>query len=127
MNDKNTELQKRGRDEAEKMRDRTPTVTPAVDIFENKDEVLILADLPGVERGDLAIHLEKNQLTIEARRLFSSETPASDQALDYRRAFVVPQGIDAEKISAELALGVLSLRLPKSAALKPRQIAVKAG
>jgi HSP20 family protein len=122
MKNENTKLQTRENDAAERMQAGTPTVTPVVDIFENKDEVLIVADLPGVEKSALSIHLDKNQLKIEGRRSFGA-----DQAVDYQRAFVVPNGIDADKISAELAQGVLSLRLPKSAALKPRQIPVKAG
>ena len=81
----------------------------------------MLADLPGVGKDDIGVHLEKNQLTIRGKRVFEG------RAFDYLRTFVVPNGIDADKISAELANGVLRLTLPKSAALKPRQIAVKAG
>ena len=95
---------------------------PPVDIFENKDEILILADLPGVTPADLSVNLDKEQLTIAARR-----APAGEEAFDYRRTFVVPRGIDADKISASLQNGVLRLALPKPAALKPRQIAVTAG
>jgi HSP20 family molecular chaperone IbpA len=96
--------------------------SPPVDIFENKDEILILADLPGVTTDALSVNLDKDQLTIVASR-----TPAGDQPFDYRRSFVVPGGIDAEKITANLQNGVLRLVLPKPAALKPRQIAVTAG
>jgi HSP20 family molecular chaperone IbpA len=96
-------------------------LTPAVDIFENKEEVLILADLPGVEKDDLAIQFEKNHLSLQAKRKIEGDT------YQYVRSFVVPNGIDAEKIAAELTNGVLRLKLPKSAALKPRTIAVKTG
>lgn len=107
----------------EKMAQRA-AVAPAVDIFENKEELLIIADLPGVAKEDLAIHFDKGQLTLEGRlREFGPE----EEPFDYRRTFAVPQGIDAEKISANLQSGVLRLVLPKPAALKPRQIAVTAG
>jgi HSP20 family molecular chaperone IbpA len=109
--------------EAEKMAER-PTVAPPVDIFEDKEQILILADVPGVTTDGFAINLDRNQLTIDARRPRSA---ARDDAFDYRRTFVVPHGIDAEKISANLQNGVLRLVLPKPAALKPRQIEVKAG
>jgi HSP20 family molecular chaperone IbpA len=109
--------------EPEKMAER-PTFAPPVDIFENKDEILILADVPGVVTEGLSIHLDRVELTIEARRPRSA---AGDEALDYRRTFVVPHGVDAEKIAASLQNGVLRLSLPKPAALKPRQIEVKAG
>jgi len=115
-----TTIQKRGEERPEKLQQR-PTVTPAVDVFENKEELLVFADVPGVEKDDVTVNLEKNQLSLRAKRTVNG------QAFDYARTFVVPQGIDAEQISAELKLGVLALRLPKSAALKPRQIAVKAG
>jgi HSP20 family molecular chaperone IbpA len=112
---KETTMNKR---EPEKMAER-PTYAPPVDIFENKDEILILADVPGVATEGLALNLDRDHLTIEARR-------TGDEAVDYRRTFVVPRGIDSDKIAASLQNGVLRLVLPKPAALKPRQIEVKA-
>jgi HSP20 family protein len=107
---------------AEKLAER-PTYAPPVDIFEDKEEILILADVPGVTTDGLAIHLDGDQLTIDAKR---AETSGED-AYDYRRVFVVPRGIEADKIGASLTNGVLRLTLPKPAAMKPRQIAVRAG
>lgn len=118
-----TNIRKRDNDMPEKLAQRA-TVLPAVDIFENKDALLILADLPGVLKDDLAIHFDKGHLTLEGRL---REFAAEEEPFDYRRTFVVPQGIDAEKISANLQNGVLRLTLPKPVALKPRQIEVKAG
>jgi HSP20 family molecular chaperone IbpA len=109
--------------EPEKMAER-PTYAPPVDIFESKDEILILADVPGVATDGLAINLDRDQLTIDARR---APPGTGEEAFDYRRTFVVPHGIDADKIGASLQNGVLRLSLPKPAALKPRQIEVKAG
>jgi len=109
--------------EAEKLAER-PTYAPPVDIFENKDEILILADVPGVVTDGLTINLDRDQLTIDAHR---ASPRAGQEAFDYRRTFVVPRGIDADKIAASLQNGVLRLTLPKPAALKPRQIEVKAG
>jgi HSP20 family molecular chaperone IbpA len=113
-------MQKRGDRSPEKMQERRE-IAPAVDIFENKDEVLILADLPGVDKDDVTIHFEKNQLAIIAKR------QPKEEGFDYARRFVLPNGIDAERISAEFTQGVLRLELPKSAAHKPRTIQVKAG
>jgi HSP20 family protein len=106
--------------QSEKLATR-PTYAPPVDIFEDKEEILILADVPGVAADGLSINLDRDQLTIDARRAEAS----GDEAFDYRRVFVVPRGIDPEKIAATLTDGVLRLSLPKPAALKPRQIAVK--
>lgn len=122
------EMMKRYAAAAEDIQQR-PAVAPGVDVYENKDELLILADVPGVGREDLTVNLEKNRLTIEARRseaVRGHAIAAEYRPLDFRRTFLVPQGIDAEKIVAELALGVLKVHLPKAAALRPRQIAIKA-
>jgi HSP20 family molecular chaperone IbpA len=123
------ELSRRGEAMPEQTRQR-PRVAPPVDIFENDDEVLLVADMPGVSREQVAIDLDNEQLTISARR--SDEAPGAPWSAEYRpgdyyRAFLVPQGIDADKISADLSDGVLRVHLPKSAVLKPRRIEVRAG
>jgi len=120
----NTEIKmnKRVNDVPEKMAQRA-TVTPTVDIFENKEELLIVADLPGVAKEDLSIQFDKGHLVLAGHlREFGPE----EEPFDYRRTFVIPQGIDAEKISANLQNGVLRVTLPKPASLKPRQITVSA-
>lgn len=108
-----------------------PTVLPACDIYENEDEILVVADVPGVTADTLDINLDRGELTLEARREISSQQGAYLGAefrdCDFQRRFAVPGGIDADKISAELRDGVLHLHIPKSAALKPRQIPVQAG
>lgn len=121
----NNEMPMTKRDEnlPEKLAQRA-TVVPAVDVFESKDELLILADLPGVTRDKLEVNFAKGQLTVSGR---PGEFAPEEEPFDYRRTFVVPQGIDAERISAQLQNGVLRLSLPKPAALKPRTIEVKAG
>lgn len=111
--------------------DQRPAVAPACDVYENDDEVLVVADVPGVTAEALDINLAQGELTIAARR----EVPTKDETFlgveyrdcEFRRRFAVPGGIDAGKISAELRDGVLWLHLPKSDAFKPRQIAVRSG
>jgi len=118
-----TKIRKREDDVPEKVAQRA-AVAPAVDIFENKEELLIIADLPGVAKEDLSIQFDKGHLTLEGRlKSFGPE----EEPFDYRRTFVIPQGVDAEKIAANLQGGVLRVTLPKPATLKPRQIAVTAG
>ena len=121
MNTETTKVQQRRDQTPEKLAQRA-AVAPAVDIFESKDELLILADLPGVVKEDLSVHFEKGRLSIEGRL---HNFAADEEPFDYRRSFVVPQGIDAEKIAANLQNGVLRLSLPKPAAAKPRQIEIK--
>jgi HSP20 family protein len=92
---------------------------PQVDIYENADELLLLADLPGASSESVDIRLEDGVLTLQADR-----SSADGRALRYRRAFHVPETVDPEKISAELKLGVLHLHLRKLEKAKPRTIAV---
>lgn len=105
-----------------------PRVAPPVDVFENADEILLHADMPGVETKDLEVSFDRGQLTITARREGNGDGNAlrsEYRAADYYRRFAVPPGVDAAKIRAELKHGVLQLHLPKSDALKPRQIPIR--
>jgi HSP20 family molecular chaperone IbpA len=106
------------------------TQSPLVDVYENDDEFLLVADMPGVMPNELSIHLDKDELTIESHRAATSKSKllASEfVARDYRRSFTVPHGLDMDKVKAEFTNGILSLHLPKSPAVKPRQIQVRAG
>ena len=92
-----------------------------VDIYEAADELLLLADLPGVEPEGLTVSFEAPELRIEGRR------GSGDTAGVYSRTFRVSEQIDPTGISAELTAGVLKLRLAKAAHTKPRKIEVRAG
>lgn len=109
---------------------KAPTVVPSVDIYENDDEILLYADMPGVTKEAIAINLENGRLTINGhRQVCGSGTAQLEEfgEVEYERAFSVPQGIDINKVKANMTNGVLSLHLPKSDAVKPRQIEVQAG
>jgi HSP20 family molecular chaperone IbpA len=99
--------------------ERVTTMTPPVDIYENKDEILLLIDLPGVEPAGLKIRFDHGELTLEASR-------TGRRAADFARRFQVPGGIEAGKIDARLDNGVLELHLPKAESAKPREIPVRA-
>lgn len=102
------------------------TVAPTVDIYENAEEILLIADVPGVSKENVNIELEKDRLTLAAKR--TNRWPEGMQVkfaeYDYYRAFSVPKGIDVEKIHAELTNGVLTLHLPRLAATRPRKIEI---
>jgi len=110
-----------------------PAVVPPCDVYENSDEILIVADVPGVTSDAIDVNLDARELTISGRRELSAKEGEGAflgtefRDCDFQRRFAVPGGIDAGRISAELRNGVLLLHLPKSEALKPRQIAVRAG
>jgi len=106
---------------------RRAVIVPAVDIFENKDEVLVVADVPGADPSGLNVHFDKDQLFIEAATGTQEEQKPLFRefgAADYRRVFELSPGIDVTAIKAELKNGVLSIHLPKSAAIKPRKIQI---
>lgn len=92
---------------------------PAIDVFENDDEVLLLADMPGATAESVAVNVEAGQITIDAERALHGAS------LRYRRTFELPSMIDEDAISAELRDGVLHLHLKKSEKAKRRVIAVR--
>jgi HSP20 family molecular chaperone IbpA len=102
---------------------------PAVDVFENADGLLIVADVPGVRGDGIELRIENDTLTLEAKRLAENDRwPAlarEYEEVDYVATFRIPAGIDAAAITAETKNGTLSVRLPKAAAAKPRKIAVQ--
>jgi len=108
---------------------RTVTVTPRVDVLETENEVLVLADMPGVKPDDVDVRFEKGELSIHGRRTPShagKEFPLREyEATNYFRAFGVSETIAADKIAAELKGGVLTVHLPKVEAVKPRKITVR--
>ncbi|MCG3128477.1 MAG: Spore protein SP21 [Phycisphaerae bacterium] len=106
------------------------TYVPFVDIVETPEELLLLADMPGVSSEGVDVRYERGELTI--RGTVKPRQEAGTRYLrreygvgDFHRAFTIGEGIDAEKIEAELKDGVLTLHLPKVRALRPRKIAVK--
>ncbi len=105
--------------------------TPDVDIIERKDDILVIADIPGVDEKTLDVSIEKNVLTIHGR--VEPEIPADHRLAlseygigDYQRTFSLTDEVDREKIRATVKNGVLRLLLPKAAAVKTRKIPVTA-
>ncbi len=102
---------------------------PNVDILEKQDELLVVADLPGVKGSEIEVHFEDGELAIygpaavrqEGVRYLLQEYGVGD----FYRTFRVSERIDPAKISAEQKDGVLMLHLPKVEAAKPRKIKVK--
>lgn len=125
--DKTTDIVKKEKRNIEKTHELYETL-PAVDIFENEDEILLHADMPGVVKENIGVDIDNGTLKISGiRKLGIKGTPAYEEFSDveYVRNFSVPQTIDVERVEAELKDGVLRLHLPKSEAAKPRQIEIK--
>lgn len=101
---------------------------PAVDIWEEEDRLVVLADLPGVEREGLSVHVEQGILTLEGR--VKRDTPGNLVRREFAlvpffRQFRITEAIDPQKIRAALKNGVLRLDLFKAEKAKPRQIPVE--
>jgi HSP20 family protein len=105
------------------------TLTARVDVFEKDDEFLVYADMPGVNPQDVDIRYESGELTLQGRRARSnSDKERAGWEYDvtgYQRSFRVGEHIASDKIEADLRQGVLTLRLPKVEAVRPRRIAVR--
>jgi len=104
-----------------------PAVAPFVDIFENDEEILLYADMPGVVKEDVNVNVDNGKLSISGVRKLATTGAANWEEfgdLEYQRTFSVPQTIDVAKVNAELKDGVLRLHLPKSEAAKPRVIEI---
>ncbi|HOK07172.1 MAG TPA: Hsp20/alpha crystallin family protein [Syntrophales bacterium] len=115
---------------AERMRNRKVYV-PKVDIYENKDSIVLVADMPGVDENTVDVTLEKNVLTItgtveavrpEGMNLAYAEYDTGD----YQRAFTISDEVDKDRIEATVKNGVLRLTLNKAEKAKIKKIAIKA-
>ena len=108
----------------------TTTWSPAVDIFETQGEIVVKAELPGMDRNDITLNLEKNVLTLKGERKFEKETKEDNYHRiersygGFSRAFSIPATVDEEKIKAEYKDGVLKIVLPKKEQVKPKQIRI---
>ena len=103
---------------------------PPVDVVEDATGITLYADLPGVPRDKLDLRVEGDQLNIEAELALPvpqgmTASHAEVGRSHYRRAFTLSKELDPDKVSAELAHGVLRLRIPKAEHAQPRRISVQ--
>jgi HSP20 family protein len=105
---------------------------PPVDVIEDEGGITLYADLPGVARENLDLHVEGDNLFIDGR--IAVETPKEMEATHvevgrsrYRRVFALSREFDTGKLTADLNNGVLKLRIPKAEHAKPRRIQISAG
>ena len=103
---------------------------PNVDILENDDELVLLVDVPGAKPDEIDVKFEDGVLTVHAqvepRQDGDAKYLLHEYGVgDYCRTFRVGEAVDADKIKADYADGVLTLHLPKAEAIKPRKISVR--
>jgi HSP20 family molecular chaperone IbpA len=107
------------------------TMTPAVDIAETSDGITLQADMPGVSKDNLSIEVHGNLLTVQGTVSLGESARLGDVYAEvgvarYKRSFELSRDLDADRIEARIAHGVLTLHIPKHEQAKPRRIAVKA-
>ena len=131
QNEMNRMFERRLADTPETGNVATSDWTPAVDIREEKDKFVILADLPGVDPTKIEVHMEKGVLSIKGDR--NGETTEQRNAYKrverprgtFYRRFSLPDTADAERISAMSRNGVLQVVIPKHEKVQPRKIVVE--
>ena len=107
--------------------------SPSVDIFENKDSIVLEAELPGMSPEDVHISIENNVLTLHGDRRFEKKDEQDNfhrverSYGSFTRSFTLPPTVSSENANAEFENGVLRLTLAKREEAKPRRIEIKAG
>ena len=104
---------------------------PAVDIVDEKDQIKVRADLPGLKKEDIEVSVDNDVLTIKGEKKEEKETKGKDYIRSERyygafhRAFSLPASVDASKVNAAYKEGVLEITLPKKEGAKPKQTKVE--
>jgi HSP20 family protein len=105
--------------------------SPSVDIYENKDQIVLEAELPGMKREDFDLSVENNVITIRGQRQFEKKDESDNYHRveraygSFTRSFTLPNTVTAEGANAEYKNGVLRVTLPKREETKARRIEVK--
>jgi HSP20 family protein len=103
--------------------------TPALDLYQNNDNIVVVVELPGLRKEDIEISLQDGMLTISGER--KDETSPEDGATraerctgKFRRSITLPTRVDGNKVSAAYKDGILTVTLPKAEEAKPKQIQI---
>jgi HSP20 family protein len=98
----------------------TPTAAPRfpVDLYEDKDNLYVRAELPGVARDAINVEMVEDYLNLSASR------KSGEESFSLSRSITIPEAVQADKVSANYENGVLTVTLPKQEQVKPRKITV---
>jgi len=107
------------------------TMSPAMDVVETDNEVVVKAELPGLKAEDIKVSVENGALTISGEKRQEREQKDRNYPLverrfgSFYRSVMLPSGADADKVDARYHDGVLTLTMPKSEQAKPKKIEIK--
>src|SRR5579863_1887800 len=111
----------------------TSSFAPAVDVYEDDQQVTLKIEVPGIDEKDIDVRLENNTLTVHGERKLEKEEKEENyrrverQYGSFTRSFTLPTTVDAEGVSAQYDKGVLKITLAKKAEAKPKQIKISVG
>jgi HSP20 family protein len=107
--------------------------TPAIDVIDRKDELVLRTDLPGLTEKDIEISVQEGTLTIQGQRKEEKEAKEGEDYYccerwsgSFSRSLTLPAGINAEKVNASFKNGVLEIHLPKTMEAERKRIEIKA-
>jgi len=104
---------------------------PPVDIYETDNEIVLKAELPGVDQKDVEVRIENDTLILKGEKRIDRDTKTENFHRAervygaFQRSFSLPQSVDKERIKASLKRGILTLVLPKKEEVKPKQIEIQ--
>ena len=101
-----------------------PDTRIGADFFEDAGAYRVRMEMPGVKKKDLAVELENAVLTVSYEE-HTRDDESGESRRSFRRSVSIPDGVDADKVSAELKDGILTVTVPKSEVTKPKRITVK--
>lgn len=103
--------------------------SPRTNLYDNGDHFVVVAEVPGMAKDDIDVKIQGNYLELSGTR--KNETPegykihrTESSSATFTRSFTIPADVDVEKVDASLQNGLLTLRLPKAEAAKPKQISI---
>ncbi len=103
---------------------------PVVDIYDNDENIVIKAELPGIDKKDIAVDVKEGVLTLKGERSTANEVKEEKYYRrertfgKFERAFTLPKDVDPEKIQADYTDGVLEIKIPKPETKEPKKITV---
>ena len=106
-------------------------MAPALDLYEEKDDIVVKAELPGIDKDNIEVNITDHQLTIKGKKKKEEETKEENYYRAERsygaflRTLELPKDVHADKVKASFKNGVLEVRLPKTEAAKAKEVKVK--
>lgn len=110
---------------------KVPVLSPAVDIYDEENEIVIKAEVPGIGKDDIEISINKNVLTISGEKKLESKVEEKDYHRiersygSFSRSFRLPEDVDVDKAKADFKDGVLEIRVPRTEETQAKKIEIK--